>query len=332
MSRRARLVLALPALALLGALMVGAVTGLPDFGHPRGPYADLAPRIMLAERHVANAVTGVNFDLRGFDTLGEEFILFAAVLGAAVLLRAQRSERRIRWAAEQDERRATESRRRCARSASCWSGRRCCSASTSSPTGTHPGRRLPGRRDRWPTRPAARLPRRAIRGAASACARSRSSRSAKAGGRAGFVLIGLGGLSWPAPFLENFLPLGEPGELLSGRHGPAAQRSRSGSRSPAASCCCSRSSSTSCSSSARGRTRRAVSLLPYARRRLALLVGLYGVVTSRHLVHLIVCLASCSPRPTCCCSPIGYRDDGGAPDLHRHPAATRRPSTPSCRR
>ncbi len=108
MSRRARLVLALPALALLGALMVGAVTGLPDFGHPRGPYADLAPRIMLAERHVANAVTGVNFDLRGFDTLGEEMILFAAALGAAVLLRAQRSERRIRWAAEQDERRATE--------------------------------------------------------------------------------------------------------------------------------------------------------------------------------------------------------------------------------
>jgi multicomponent Na+:H+ antiporter subunit B len=78
---------------------------LPDFGHPRGPYADLAPRIMLAERHVTNTVTGVTFDLRGFDTLGEELILFVAALGAAVLLRAQRSERRAEQAAEADEQR-----------------------------------------------------------------------------------------------------------------------------------------------------------------------------------------------------------------------------------
>ncbi|MDP1222791.1 hypothetical protein Q6313_26710, partial [Klebsiella pneumoniae] len=62
---------------------------------PRGPYADLAPKIMLDERHVSNAVTGVTFDLRGFDTLGEEFILFAAALGAAVLLRAQRTEKEV---------------------------------------------------------------------------------------------------------------------------------------------------------------------------------------------------------------------------------------------
>src|SRR6476660_7634404 len=92
MSARARLVLGLGSLAGLGALLVWAVRGLPDFGHPRGPYADLAPRIMLDERHVANAVTGVTFDLRGFDTLGEELILFVAALGAAVLLRALRTE------------------------------------------------------------------------------------------------------------------------------------------------------------------------------------------------------------------------------------------------
>jgi multicomponent Na+:H+ antiporter subunit B len=34
-------------------------------------------------------VTAVVFDYRGFDTLGEEFILFAAVLGAVLLLRAK---------------------------------------------------------------------------------------------------------------------------------------------------------------------------------------------------------------------------------------------------
>jgi len=104
-SARARLVLGLGSLAGLGALLVWAVAGLPDFGHPRGPYADLAPRIMLDERHVANAVTGITFDLRGFDTLGEELILFVAALGAAVLLRAQRTEGEIEEAAADEERR-----------------------------------------------------------------------------------------------------------------------------------------------------------------------------------------------------------------------------------
>ena len=105
MSRRARLWLALGSLAGLAALLGWAVLGLPDFGHPRGPYADLAPRIMLDERHITNTVTGVTFDLRGFDTLGEELILFVAALGAAVLLRGQRSERRAERAAEAEERR-----------------------------------------------------------------------------------------------------------------------------------------------------------------------------------------------------------------------------------
>ena len=106
MSVRARLVLGLGSLAALGALLVWAVAGLPDFGHPRGPYAVLAPQIVLNERHVANAVTGVNFDLRGFDTLGEELILFVAALGATVLLRAQRAERAVEDAQEAEERRA----------------------------------------------------------------------------------------------------------------------------------------------------------------------------------------------------------------------------------
>jgi len=106
-SARARLVLGLAALAGLGAMLLWAVGGLPDFGHPRGPYADLAPKIMLDERHVTNTVTGVTFDLRGFDTLGEELILFVAALGATVLLRAQRGEREAQEAAAAEERRAT---------------------------------------------------------------------------------------------------------------------------------------------------------------------------------------------------------------------------------
>jgi multicomponent Na+:H+ antiporter subunit B len=108
MSRSARLALGLGSLAALAALLAWGVAGLPDFGHPRGPYADLAPRIMLDERHVANAVTGVTFDLRGFDTLGEELILFVAALGATVLLRAQRSERAAERAAAAEDRRGPE--------------------------------------------------------------------------------------------------------------------------------------------------------------------------------------------------------------------------------
>jgi multicomponent Na+:H+ antiporter subunit B len=104
-SRRARLGLGLGSLAALGALLAWGVFGLPDFGHPRGPYADLAPRIMLNERHATNTVTGVTFDLRGFDTLGEELILFVAALGATVLLRAQRDEHTVEEAAAADERR-----------------------------------------------------------------------------------------------------------------------------------------------------------------------------------------------------------------------------------
>jgi multicomponent Na+:H+ antiporter subunit B len=41
---------------------------------------------------VTDVVTAVNFDYRGFDTLGEEFILFMSVIGGTVLLRRQREE------------------------------------------------------------------------------------------------------------------------------------------------------------------------------------------------------------------------------------------------
>jgi multicomponent Na+:H+ antiporter subunit B len=40
--------------------------------------------------------------------------------------------------------------------------------------------------------------------------------TAEAVGAAGFVLIGLGGLIAAAAFLENFLPHGTAGELISG--------------------------------------------------------------------------------------------------------------------
>jgi multicomponent Na+:H+ antiporter subunit B len=41
---------------------------------------------------MTNVVTSVVFDYRGFDTLGEEFILFASVTAVALLLRSVREE------------------------------------------------------------------------------------------------------------------------------------------------------------------------------------------------------------------------------------------------
>ncbi|MVO85711.1 sodium:proton antiporter [Streptomyces sp. p1417] len=94
MSRRLRgWVLAL-GLGGLGALLVAACLDLPDFGGERHPYGDRAVRAALS-RHTANVVSSVNFDLRAFDTLGEESILFGAVLGTVVLLRQTRDERQV---------------------------------------------------------------------------------------------------------------------------------------------------------------------------------------------------------------------------------------------
>jgi multicomponent Na+:H+ antiporter subunit B len=92
MSRRFRLNLFALSAAGLASLMLWGVAGLPDFGHYRGPYGYVLNAVAPGERHVSNVVSATVFDYRGFDTLGEEFILFAAALGVALLLRESRGE------------------------------------------------------------------------------------------------------------------------------------------------------------------------------------------------------------------------------------------------
>lgn len=103
MSRAARTRLLLVGLAAVAGLGAWAVAGLPDFASVRGAYGKAAIAISYHDRHVTNAVGGITFDVRGFDTLGEELILFCAVIGAALLLRAQRTHGREAEAAEQRE-------------------------------------------------------------------------------------------------------------------------------------------------------------------------------------------------------------------------------------
>ncbi|MGC5363471.1 MnhB domain-containing protein [Streptomyces sp. DT24] len=94
MSRTLRLLVLAVGTAGLAALLVAACFRLPAFGGDSHPYGDRAVRAALA-RHTANVVSSVNFDQRAFDTLGEESILFAAVLGTVVLLRQTRDERQV---------------------------------------------------------------------------------------------------------------------------------------------------------------------------------------------------------------------------------------------
>jgi multicomponent Na+:H+ antiporter subunit B len=82
----------LAAATVAGALLVWGLTGLPPYGVYPGPYGDVVNQVAVAERKATNVVAAVTFDYRGVDTMGEEFILFAAVVGVAVLLRAQRDE------------------------------------------------------------------------------------------------------------------------------------------------------------------------------------------------------------------------------------------------
>jgi len=91
-NRRLRIALLAPSLAGFAALVVWALAGLPDFGNYVGPYGYLLNKVVLPERHMTNVVTAVVFDYRGFDTMGEEFILFASVTGVVLLLRRGRRD------------------------------------------------------------------------------------------------------------------------------------------------------------------------------------------------------------------------------------------------
>jgi multicomponent Na+:H+ antiporter subunit B len=91
-SRRARLLLFAGAgPGLLAVLLIG-LRGLPAFGDFHGLYGIVVDHVEPGQRHATDVVTALNFDLRAFDTLGEEFILFASVSGVALLLRHLRDD------------------------------------------------------------------------------------------------------------------------------------------------------------------------------------------------------------------------------------------------
>ncbi|HEY2550618.1 MAG TPA: MnhB domain-containing protein [Streptosporangiaceae bacterium] len=93
MKPRQRLWLFLVAVAGLTSFYLWGLVGLPGFGHYPGPYGDIINRIAVGQTNATGVVSAVNFEYRGIDTLGEEFILFAAATGVAIVLRHLRGER-----------------------------------------------------------------------------------------------------------------------------------------------------------------------------------------------------------------------------------------------
>ncbi|MYW94188.1 sodium:proton antiporter [Amycolatopsis rubida] len=80
-------------LAGVAALFVTAFTRMPEAGAAGHLYRDLVLPLGF-QRVTPNLVSSVNFDLRAFDTLGEETIVAAAVVGTLALLQPPKSQAR----------------------------------------------------------------------------------------------------------------------------------------------------------------------------------------------------------------------------------------------
>jgi multicomponent Na+:H+ antiporter subunit B len=215
MSRRTRLALfALGGPGFAIVLVIG-LHGLPAFGNYHGIYGLLLNRIEPHLRHATDIVTALNFDIRAFDTLGEEFILFASVAGVALLLRHLRmdDEHADRSRTAQDHRFAGASS--AVRMVSLWLipllvalGGYTVIHGALTPGGGFQGGII------LAAGPMAVL----IAGRYLIVKRLAPEwmlEAAEAAGAAAYTLMGLGGLVFASVFFKNFLPLGTPGELLS---------------------------------------------------------------------------------------------------------------------
>lgn len=214
MSRRVRLGLfALAGPGLATVLLIG-LRGLPPFGHYHGIYGLLLDRIEPKLRRATDIVTALNFDIRAFDTLGEEFILFASVAGVALLLRQMRDEE------QEGVSRGIEDHR----FAGASDGLRVTSlilipllVSLGAYVILH-GALTPGGGFQGGIVLAAGPVAILLAGrylSLKRVAPNWALESLEALGAAGYTMIGLAGLILASVYLKNFLPLGTPGELLS---------------------------------------------------------------------------------------------------------------------
>lgn len=78
------------------ALMLYATSGLPERGDPQAPAnIHVSPTYIedaVEEMHTPNIVTAVLADYRGYDTLGETVVVFAAGLACILILMKRKSD------------------------------------------------------------------------------------------------------------------------------------------------------------------------------------------------------------------------------------------------
>jgi multicomponent Na+:H+ antiporter subunit B len=198
----------------LAVLLLWGLEGLPDWRSFTPVYGQLINDVAVEERSTTDVVTAVNFDYRAFDTLGEEFILFAAVIGLMLLLREQRDEFEGPVDDDAPERTSPPT------SAAIWLAVLLLAPATVllSIYITAHGHLTPGGGFQGGVVAATALLLVYLGGDYVAMRRVRPLTlvtAAKASGAAAFVLIGIAGLITGAAFLENLLPVGIPGELIS---------------------------------------------------------------------------------------------------------------------
>ena len=214
MSERGRALLFLPCAALVLAGLLAGLGGLPGFGHYGGPYGLVLDGVAVTERHATDLVAAVNFDYRGYDTVGEEFILFAAVVGVLVILRQLRGEGESPHTEKADDHRfggASDALR----------GFALAFIAALLVLGGYivaHGHLTPGGGFQGGVILAAGAFSVFLAGeylAMKRLAPQKLVEFGEAAGAAGYALVGLGGLIFAGVFFKNFLELGKPGELLS---------------------------------------------------------------------------------------------------------------------
>jgi multicomponent Na+:H+ antiporter subunit B len=198
---------------LLAVLAIG-LHGLPAFGDYHGVYGLRVARLEPSARHATDIVTALNFDIRAFDTLGEEFILFASVTGVALLLRHIRKE-------EDYEQRSTFEDHRFAGASDSLRVTSLVLIPLLVSLGVYlalHGALTPGGGFQAGVVLAAGPLAVLLAGRYLAMKRlvpQRALEALESIGASAYTLIGVGGLIFASVFLQNFLPLGTPDMLLS---------------------------------------------------------------------------------------------------------------------
>lgn len=221
MSPAARSGLFLVSAAGLAVLLGLALGGLPGFDGPLGDTAKLIATHAVAQRKASNVVIDVAFDYRALDTLGEEFMVFVAAVGAVVLLRTTRDERDEAGSAELEARRPPETSDLLRLLGTVL-------APLTVVLGVYVvshGQLSPGGGFQGGVVVAAAVVVVYVAGQHVAVPRGgpiELTEVVESAGAAGFAIVGVGGLIFAAAFFENFIDPGSQGSLLSGGTIPLA--------------------------------------------------------------------------------------------------------------